>query len=55
MEKLMLIRHVYFQKKPIGTVVALDKDKIGWSQCCPLDHFNKKRGINITKGRAIKG
>ncbi len=51
----MLIRHVYFQKKPIGTVVALDKDKIGWSQCCPLDHFNKKRGIEIAKGRAIKG
>jgi hypothetical protein len=36
----------------IGTVVAIDKNKIGVSQCNPRDNFNKKLGTEIAKGRA---
>ena len=51
----MLIQHIRHCEKLIGTVVAIDKDSIGWSQCSPRDKFNKKRGIEIAEGRAIKG
>jgi len=51
----MLVQHIRNGDKLIGTVVALDKKAIGWSQCGPRDKFNKKRGIEIAKGRALKG
>jgi len=53
--KKVLVKYVRFCDKPIGVVVALDKDKIGWSQCCPRDKFDKKRGLEIAIGRAKKG
>lgn len=37
---------------PIGCVVALDKNHIGWSLCNPKDKWNKKLGLEIAKGRA---
>ena len=52
---IMLIQHIRHGDKLIGTIVALDKDVIGWSQCCPKDKFDKKRGIEIARGRALKG
>ena len=30
----MLVHHVKYEGKYIGTVIALDKDVVGWSQCC---------------------
>ena len=51
----MLIKHIRYNGRLIGTVVALDRDAIGWSQCCPKDLFNRKRGIEIAEGRALKG
>jgi hypothetical protein len=41
--------------KRVGTVVALDKDVVGWSQCSPKDRFNKERGVKIAEGRAMYG
>jgi len=37
---------------PIGCVVALDKNHIGWSLCNPKDKWNRKRGLEIATGRA---
>jgi len=41
--------------KPIGVIVALDKNKIGWSLCSKKDSWSKDLGIKIAKGRAEKG
>ena len=51
----MLIQYVKHNGEYVGTVVALDKDQIGWSQCCPRDKFNKNRGVTIAAGRALVG
>ena len=40
---------------PVGVVVALSEDIIGWSYCCKLDHFDRERGKQIAVGRAEKG
>ena len=40
--------------KPFGVVVAIDKETIGYSICNPKDRWNKKRGIEIAVGRAMK-
>ena len=49
----MLVKHLRDDfKDPFATIVALDRDRIGLSICCPRDHFNKKRGVEIAKGRA---
>lgn len=51
----MLVQFVKNHKgNRIGVVVALDANRIGWSLCCPLDRFNRERGINIAKDRAIE-
>ncbi len=38
--------------RPIGVVVALSANKIGWSRCDDRDEFNKKVGKNIAMQRA---
>ena len=43
-----------FNSSPIGIVVALDKNKIGWSLLNPKDKWNKKIGLSIAIGRANK-
>lgn len=52
----MLVEYVRYHEKPVGCVVALDRHRIGWSQCrTELDNFNKKMGKKIAVGRAEKG
>jgi hypothetical protein len=41
--------------KLIGVVVAIGKDKLGWSKCDDRDHFNKRVGKDIAVYRAIGG
>ncbi len=57
MELKMLVKHVRHPNNThlIGTVVALNRDTIGWSQCNPKDTFNKALGVEIAVGRANKG
>lgn len=51
----MLIQYIRnSMKRPIGVVVALSKDKIGFSLCNPKDNWNKKIGLQIAKARAKK-
>ena len=40
--------------QPIGCVVALDKNHIGWSLKNEKDKWDKKRGLEIAKKRAEK-
>jgi hypothetical protein len=40
--------------KPFGVVVAIDEGVIGYSICNPKDRWDKKRGIEIAVGRAMK-
>lgn len=52
---MLLIQHLRdYQNCPYGTIVGLGDGNIGVSICCPNDHFNKKRGIQIAEGRAKK-
>ena len=37
---------------PIGVIVAIDKNKVGWSLCSPRDKCNKERGKMIAQMRA---
>lgn len=45
----MAVKHIY---KPLGCVVAIDKDHIGWSLCGNGDHFSYKMAKTIAFGRA---
>lgn len=38
---------------PIGVIVAIGKDQIGWSLCNPLDSYDRKLGLAIAENRAI--
>ena len=49
----MLVKHLRDVGIPYATIVALYPDQIGLSICCTKDHFSKKRGVEIAKGRAI--
>ena len=42
---------------PIGCVLAVDKDKIGYSLCYEVDEkvFSKRKAKMIARGRAIEG
>jgi hypothetical protein len=51
----MLVKHVRQDGRLVGTVVALDRNIVGWSQCCPKDRFIKQLGVKIAEGRALKG
>lgn len=49
----MLMKHVRVNGRPIATIVAVDRDRIGIAICnTDLDSFNKDRGRNIAEGRA---
>jgi hypothetical protein len=45
---------VTYQRVPVGCLVALDTNAIGFSFCCPLDSFNKRIARTIAQGRALK-
>lgn len=53
----MLVSYVRDKNRNrIGVVVAIDRDKIGWSLChIGLDRFNKDFGLKIATGRARRG
>lgn len=54
-EKPAIIQYVRKEdKRPIGVVVATDRDKIGIALCSPKDEWNKEIGIQIAVGRAEK-
>lgn len=38
---------------PIGVIVAISKDEVGWSLCNSKDTFEKKLGKAIAENRAI--
>lgn len=38
----MLVHHIRSGNRFIGTVVALDKDVVGWSQCCDKERTRKE-------------
>ena len=55
-EQKVLIQHIRDKdRKPFGTIVALDASTIAFSLCSPRDKFTKKRGIEIALGRAKSG
>ncbi len=37
---------------PIGVIVAIGKNRVGWSLCCPRDKFDKEYGQMIAVRRA---
>lgn len=37
---------------PIGVIVAIDRDRIGWSLCNKKDTFDKQIGLRIALNRA---
>ena len=52
----MLVEYVRNNKnQPIGVVVAVGKDQVGWSEKHSKDKWNKELGIKIAYGRAIVG
>ena len=52
----MLVKYIRDNaKRPIGCVVAVAPDAVGWSVCHPNDPFNKQRAMEIARGRAEKG
>ena len=53
----MLVRHVRsaWDRRPVATIVAVDRDHIGVAVCSGLDHFSKKRGREIAEARARYG
>ena len=40
---------------PIGCIISIDENHIGWSLCNPKDTFNKNRAKQIAYNRALKG
>lgn len=56
----MIVKYVYDyaggQKKPVATVVAIDRYKVGVATCnLKADTFKKSRGREIAAERARKG
>lgn len=51
----MLIEYVRQNGRAVGVVVAVEKGATGWSKCCKRDVFNKERGLQIARGRALAG
>ena len=41
--------------RPFGVIVAIDKDKIGWSICHNVDKWSREVAIKRAAGRAMKG
>jgi hypothetical protein len=40
-------------RQPVGCIVCLNKDMIGWSKCNTKDRFSKSRAVEVAKGRAM--
>jgi hypothetical protein len=52
----MIVQYVRdLNRNPVGVVVAIGPDQVGWSVCHPKDRFDKVRGLNIAIGRAQAG
>lgn len=52
----MLVKYIRDNaKRPIGCVVAVAPDAVGWSVCHPNDEFDKRRAVEIARGRAERG
>ena len=51
------MQYVYNKKNQrVGVVVAVGKDRIGWSRCnLGKERFDRVRGIDIACGRAVVG
>ena len=41
--------------RPFGVIVALDRDKIGWSICHNIEPWSREEAIKRAAGRAMKG
>lgn len=41
--------------RPFGVVVALDKNKIGWSICHNVEPWSREEAVKRASGRAMKG
>lgn len=57
-EKVDAIKVKYVRNRmehPIGVVVAVDSNKIGWSMCHKEDRWNKQLGRTIAINRAWEG
>ena len=51
----MLVKYVRDHKKrPVGVVVATDKDRVGWSLCSKHDEWKKEVGKAIAIGRTFE-
>lgn len=51
--KPMLVKHLRDEfRRPFATIVALDTNRIGVAICSPKDHFDKRVGTLIARGRA---
>jgi len=56
----MIIRYIRENKtdkskgNPIGIIIALDKDHIGWSLKNKKDKWNKDIGMKIARNRALR-
>jgi len=51
----MLVQYIRKEnRQPYGCLVALEKDRIGWSLCHPKDTFSKDLGRRIAIERAKK-
>lgn len=51
----MLVKYVRDEdRNPVGCIVSLDKNLLGWSLCSPQDKFSKKIAKKIAIGRALK-
>jgi hypothetical protein len=61
MSEKILVRYIrqfpsmHSKGEPIGCVVAIDKDRIGYAVCNPCDKFDKVFGKEIAAGRAALG
>ena len=38
--------------EPIGVIVAIDRNRVGWSLCSPHDKFDKEYGKMVAQRRA---
>lgn len=55
-EEPKLVKYIREENgQPRGVVVALGRDKVGWSVCNPRDQFDKQLGRKIAVGRALEG
>ena len=51
----MLVKYLRDGNRPIGCIVAVDRDHVGFSLCNDRDHFNRIRAKEIAERRALMG